>query len=131
MDTTIITSLPKELVDIIFEYIPFCIMHTVCKRSNEHRIALKNAPNQSTWSIHIAIQRFHWRWITSLSHKQLSTRSYPLLCDKKTATGNTRESEFISDTLKFHSKWTGPPIPYEGYEYGDAHITNEIFHGSQ
>ena len=124
-------SIPIELVNIIRDYLPYTVLHQVCRTSNEHKLTLKKTPTGSAHSIHISIQRFHWRWVSYINHRLLQRRSVPLERDKLTYCNYTRESKFVSYTLRFHDKWTGPPIPFDSFTISNKRVPSGYYIGSQ
>ena len=80
------------------------------------RQAIANTPTGPAHTIHLAVARFQWRWVTNPSQVTIPNRCLVLGADKTTPLGTSRESKFINDTLRFHRLWTGPAIPYLGYQ---------------
>jgi len=138
VNVSYIDKLPKELIDILYDYLPYTITRLLCRKTNEMIKAEKNTPTGCAHSIHIAIQRFHWRWIRKCEHKQISRRSYPLnknglSCffeEDNIHWRNKREITFINDTLQFHKKWSGPPIIYDSYYCHLRRFPRGIHNGS-
>jgi hypothetical protein len=126
-----LNELPSDILALIWHWVPFTIVRRVCRKTHEQRNAEKNTPTGPAHCIHIAIQRFHWRWITPLTLRELQETSRPLGCDKTISDSTTRELSYINWTLRFHSKWTGPAIPYKGYVYNRLSVAKGVYNGSQ
>ena len=110
--------LPRELLAAVWAYVPYTVTRVVCRTTHEMRLAMRTAPTESAHALHLAIQRFHWRWC--VGQWMLSRRSVVLEEEPRSWLVTTREEAFTWDTLRFHHKWTGPPVPYDGYFGGDG-----------
>ena len=77
------------------------------------RLARQTAPTESAHAVHLAIQRFHWRWYTG--QRMLSRRSVVPQEETRCWLTTTREEAFARDTRRVHRRWTGPPVPYGAY----------------
>ena len=120
--------LPPELLAEVWEYVPYTVTRLVGRETHEMRLARRAAPTVSAHAVHLAIQRFHWRWYTG--QRTLSRRSVVPEEEARCWLTTTREEAFARDTLRFHRRWTGPPVPHDGYVGGDgAHRPPGAFHG--
>ena len=133
-------DLPRELRDHIWEYVPYTVTRTVCRKTHEMRLAEGRVPTGCAHAMHIAIQRFHWRWVAIPMHRTLGHRSIALAhnghaYDREDASDDvmylsgTRETYFCEDTLRFHTKWTGPPVPYDAYYLGQIRMPAGVYVG--
>lgn len=129
--TLVLRDLPNEILSCIWECIPFMVVRTVCRKTHEQRNAERLTPTGPAHCIHIAIQRFHWRWVTPIQVDDLQQVSRPLGCDKTIFGLTTRESSYVDWTLRFHDKWTGPPIPYIGYVHHQTGYQGGLYVGGQ
>jgi hypothetical protein len=120
--------LPTELLPLIVSYFPYQMMSQLCRTSNEMRNATSRSPTGSAHIIHLAVARFHWRWIPS--PHPIPRRCYPRGSDRCTPLGNTREYQFVLYTLQFHNLWTGPPIPYSDYSCNQRRHPSGIYTGA-
>lgn len=105
--------LPCDILAAVWEYIPYTVARVTCRTTNEMRLAMRAAPTGSAHVVHLAIQRFHWRWSPAVPI--LCRRSVVLEEEPRHWLASTREDAFVSYTLRFHDKWTGPPVPYDAY----------------
>ena len=127
-------NLPKEIINYIKEYIRYDVMHIVCKRSNEIKIAKLISQTPSAHAIYIMICRFLWRWRIDLS--DINIFRYPRRLNfgddsKAYFVKKLRESYFIEESLFFHKKWHGPNIPYPKWSlYYDQQKKEGIYYGS-
>jgi hypothetical protein len=121
---TVFDSLPTELLNDIYMYFPYTITRLLCRKTNEMIKAESITPTGCAHSIHIAIQRFHWRWTSNPPLRCTTLRSVALTRNGQKSSfyeedviywRNKRETKFIEDTLAFHKKWTGPPVRYDSY----------------
>jgi hypothetical protein len=101
------------LLTIVWEYVPYTVTRLVGRTSHEMRLARQTAPTESAHAVHLAIQRFHWRWCTE--QWILRRRSVVPEEEPRSYLRTMREEAFAINTLHFHQKWTGPPVPYDGY----------------
>ncbi len=124
-------NLPKEIINYIKEYIRYDVMHIVCKRSNEIKIAKLISQTPSAHAMYIMICRFLWRWRIDLS--DVNKFRYPrrLNFGDDYFVKKLRESYFIEESLFFHKKWHGPIIPYPKWSlYYDQQKKEGIYYGS-
>ena len=121
---TVRARLPLELSALVCDYLRYPVTRVLCRTSNEMRRARHRAPTISAHAVHLAIQRFHWRWVVDPARRTLSARSVPLDSGATPYAPWTRlrEAHFVWDTLRFHRKWTGPDVPYEEYRCGDVRV---------